>query len=590
MSEVRTHGLPPELAASTKFEVLSKLGEGGMGAVYKARHLFLNELVAIKVMNAAALANPDARSRFLREMQAVGQLKHKNIVRALDAEQIGELLVLVMEYVEGITLDRLVAQKGILPVAYSCQCIARAALGLQFAHEKSMVHRDIKPANLILASKEKEVKLLDFGLVRGPREKTTRDNQTRIGTVMGTPAYMAPEQATDASSADIRADIYSLGCTLYFLLAGHSPFQRDSALTTMMAQVGEQARPLPEVRPEVSAELWAVMAKMLAKKPGDRYQTPKEVEQALRPFVTGSAKGGRPVSGQSADLVEAATLLPNATRELKPLSVPPPIPRAALPTAMQESSPFAVPESGPVGRNKRKTKGKKTSRSWRPIWTAGIAAGLMAVVLIAVIVLKPSPEKQKEKGGEKKPSDGFVPLFNGRDTTGWKPHPIGTGKWEVKDGVLVGSGGMGHLFYVEKNYENFHMVVEAMINDTGNGGVYFRTARNSVAPDGVPGSGYAAQIDSSSKIPIKTGSLFVGSNPVVHIKESPVPANEWFKLEIFADGPHLVIKVNGHITADHTDAENTPRGSELALQVYDSDTVIKFRKVEIKELSRVLPK
>ncbi len=179
--------LPPELAASSKFEVLGKLGEGGMGAVWKARHTFLGEMVAIKVMNGASLANPEARSRFLREIEAVGQLQHKNIVRALDAEQIGELLVLVMEYVEGMTLDRLVAQKGILPVAYSCQCIARAALGLQYAHEKKMVHRDIKPANLIVAAKEKEVKLLDFGLARGPREQLTGAHQTQSGVVMGTP-------------------------------------------------------------------------------------------------------------------------------------------------------------------------------------------------------------------------------------------------------------------------------------------------------------------------------------------------------------------------------------------------------------------
>ncbi len=167
--------LPPELAASSKFEVLSKLGEGGMGAVYKARHTFLNELVAIKVMNASALGHPEARSRFLREMQAVGRLKHKNIVRALDAEQMGELLVLVMEYVEGVTLDRLVAQKGVLPVTYSCHCIARAALGLQYAHEMRMIHRDVKPANLIVATKEREVKLLDFGLAadRASRRRRT---------------------------------------------------------------------------------------------------------------------------------------------------------------------------------------------------------------------------------------------------------------------------------------------------------------------------------------------------------------------------------------------------------------------------------
>jgi serine/threonine protein kinase len=376
--------VPPELAASSKFEVLGKLGEGGMGAVWKARHRFLGELVAIKVMNAAALANPDARSRFLREMQAVGQLRHRNIVRALDAEEMGNLLLLVMEYVEGYTLDRLVEKKGVLPVAYSCQCIVQAAQGLQFAHEKKMVHRDIKPANLIVASKEGSVKLLDFGLARGPREQTAQGNQTRLGAVMGTPAYMAPEQANDASSADTRADIYSLGCTLYFLLAGQSPFQRDSALRTMMAQVEEEARPLPEVRPEVSGELWAVVAKILAKKPEERYQTPKEVEQALRPFVNSSPKSIRSGTGQPAGLADAGTLLPSDTRKQKPL--PPPVPQAAPRTAMQEASPFALPPSTPEGRNKREPRRKKATKqasagwSWRWPVLAGVGVLLLALV------------------------------------------------------------------------------------------------------------------------------------------------------------------------------------------------------------------
>jgi serine/threonine protein kinase len=374
--------VPPELAASSKFEVLGKLGEGGMGAVWKARHTFLNELVAIKVMNATALANPDARSRFLREMSAVGQLRHRNIVRALDAEEMGSLLVLVMEYVDGVTLDRLVEKKGVLPVGYSCQCILQAAQGLQFAHEKNMVHRDIKPANLILSTREGIIKLLDFGLARGPREQTARGNQTRLGAIMGTPAYMAPEQATDASSVDIRADLYSLGCTLYFLLAGRPPFQKDSVMATMMAQVEEQVRPVTELRSEVSAELWSVMARMLAKSPKERYQTPKEVERALRPFVTPGAKASRPAAGQPAGLTDAGTLLPGDPRKLKPLSPP---------TAMQDESPFSLPPSTPPARNKRGAgavgKHDAASSAPRP-WLMGLLAfGIVGAVVVVIAVV-----------------------------------------------------------------------------------------------------------------------------------------------------------------------------------------------------------
>ncbi len=380
-------GLPPELAASTKFEVLCKLGEGGMGAVYKARHTFLNEMVAIKVMNAVSLSNPDARSRFLREMQSVGQLKHKNIVRALDAEEMGELLVLVMEYVEGITLDRLVAQKGTLPVAYSCQCIARAALGLQYAHEKGMVHRDIKPANIIVAMSEKEIKLLDFGLARGTREQKANDNHTQVGVPMGTPAYMAPEQVTDASSVDIRADVYSLGCTLYYLLAGQSPFQRDSATASMMAQVADEARPMTEVRSDVPAGLWMVLAKMLAKKPENRYQTPKEVEQALRQFVTGGAKTEQAVGGKArakAKMTDAATLLPGNTSELKPVSSPLPSPSRTQPAATPAEKTAAAilsPSVPAAGRGRRKKAKEKKPWLSGKVWVAGVAAAFAAVLI-----------------------------------------------------------------------------------------------------------------------------------------------------------------------------------------------------------------
>jgi serine/threonine protein kinase/formylglycine-generating enzyme required for sulfatase activity len=282
--------LPAELAGCGKYELLGKLGHGGMGAVYKARHTFLGELVAIKVLNPDLVEHPEARARFLREMQAAGKLKHPNIVRALDAEQIGTVLVLVMEYVEGFTLDGLVANKGPLPVDFSCRCAVQAALGLQHAHKRGMVHRDVKPANLMVTAKKKEVKLLDFGLARGPRELLGKDKQTRLQMFMGTPEYVAPEQATDAARADIRADIYSLGATLYFLLAARPPFQADTPLNTVLAQIQGEAQPLPELRQDVPAELWAVVAKMLAKDPRKRYQTPGEVAKALLPFATAQAK------------------------------------------------------------------------------------------------------------------------------------------------------------------------------------------------------------------------------------------------------------------------------------------------------------
>ncbi len=258
--------MPAELRASSKFQILGKLGQGGIGAVFKAKHNFLGELVAIKVMNADVVGHPEARSRFLREMQAAGQLKHKNIVRALDAEQIGDLLVLVMEYVGGITLDRLVAQRGPLPVDLSCLYILQVALGLQHAHEKDMVHRDIKPANVIVTPKG-EVKLLDFGLARTARADGQEEPDTDAD-VHGHAGICCTRTSDGRPQRRHSADIYSLGCTLYYLLSGKPPFESDTPMETIVAQIQDEAQPLTEVRPEVPPGLWAVVAKMLEKSPG----------------------------------------------------------------------------------------------------------------------------------------------------------------------------------------------------------------------------------------------------------------------------------------------------------------------------------
>jgi formylglycine-generating enzyme required for sulfatase activity/serine/threonine protein kinase len=392
--------VPPELSASGKYQVLGKLGEGGMGAVYKAKHTFLGDLVAIKVLNAEALGNPEARMRFLREMQAAGQLKHPNIVRALDAEQIGNLLVLVMEHVPGITLDRLVAQRGPLPVDFACRCIVQAAQGLQHAHEKGMVHRDIKPGNLMVAPQGQEVKLLDFGLARGPREKN-RTDQTQMQAFMGTPDFVAPEQASDARSADIRADIYSLGCTLYFLLAGRPPFQESTPLALLLAHHQKPPQPLTELRPDMPPMLWAVIAQMLAKTPGERYQTPAEVIRALQPFATGAARAFAPPPPPPVPVP------PRAAPAMRPTPPPwmPPAPASSPPTASPlhaAETPDDEPESPRPPRegaaSRRRGQPERTIPPWL-FYSGAAAAGLVTALLIGGGMMLAmgalSPDKKK---------------------------------------------------------------------------------------------------------------------------------------------------------------------------------------------------
>ncbi|HJT77203.1 MAG TPA: serine/threonine-protein kinase, partial [Gemmataceae bacterium] len=265
-------GLPPELAGHPRYRILKELGRGGMGVVYQAEQTMMDRTVAVKVISRALLEHPGALERFNREVRAAAKLTHPNIVIAHDAEQVGDLHMLVMEYVEGQSLAQVLKKKGPLAVAHACHFVRQAALGLQHAFEHGMVHRDIKPQNLMLTPKG-QVKILDFGLAKVASERGKGQGLTTSNAYMGTPDYSAPEQATDARSADIRADIYSLGCTLYCLLAGRPPFDEASDVLTILAHLEKEPPPLPELRPDVPPALWAVVARLLAKDPGQRYQT-----------------------------------------------------------------------------------------------------------------------------------------------------------------------------------------------------------------------------------------------------------------------------------------------------------------------------
>jgi serine/threonine protein kinase len=287
--------LPPELANHPQYEVLRELGRGGMGVVYLAKNKLMDRLEVLKVVNRALLDRPGAVERFLREIRSAARLNHANVVAAYSAIQSGEWLAFAMEYVEGEDLAKLVQTQGPLPVARACEYVQQAALGLQHAYEKEMVHRDIKPQNLIraCAGQKHMVKVLDFGLAKATRAENEDMALTDHGAMLGTPGYVAPEQTLDAAKADIRADVYSLGCTLYYLLTGAPPFEGRSRYEVLQAHQSMQAMPLNRVRPEVPEELAAVVRKMMAKDPAQRYQTPMALVQALAPFIAGARDEGR---------------------------------------------------------------------------------------------------------------------------------------------------------------------------------------------------------------------------------------------------------------------------------------------------------
>jgi serine/threonine protein kinase len=289
--------IPKDLLDHPRYRILKQLGAGGMGVVYQAEHRMMERQVALKVISRQLMNNPQAVDRFRQEVKAAGKLSHTNIVTAYDAEQAGDLHFLVMEYVDGVNLLDQVEKRGPLSVRNAANFIRQAALGLQHAADQGMVHRDIKPHNLML-TRDLRVKILDFGLSRFARENTVDaplinpDNPTATavaslttaGMAIGTPDYIAPEQATDSRSSDIRADIYSLGCTFYFLLCGRPPFSQGTAAERIHAHLHTTPISIREIRPEIPEEIAAIISRMLAKDPQARYQKPSEVAQALAEF------------------------------------------------------------------------------------------------------------------------------------------------------------------------------------------------------------------------------------------------------------------------------------------------------------------
>ena len=276
------------------YELLEELGRGGMGVVYRGRHVLLGQIVALKVLPSHLLDKPEAFARFKREMQSLGSLSHRNVVRAYNAGEAEGVYFLVMEYVDGMDLHRLVRSRvergqGPLGAGAACEAVRQAALGLGHAHEQGLVHRDIKPANLML-SRTGEVRLLDLGLskIRADRQDQLRSEQsgplTQAGTTLGTVDYMAPEQWESSSRVDIRADIYSLGCTLFFLLSGRPPYgdaEHESIHKKLMAHAVEPPPSIRAVCPGCPPKLVRVLGRMVAKKPDDRFATPNELADAI---------------------------------------------------------------------------------------------------------------------------------------------------------------------------------------------------------------------------------------------------------------------------------------------------------------------
>jgi hypothetical protein len=367
------------------YVLLGLLGSGGMGRVYRAREAASGEVVALKVIKAEVVARPNAVQRFLRECRAVAQLDHPNVARSRGTGQARETYFLAMEYVEGTDLGRVVQERGPLAVGLACEYARQAALGLQHAHEQGLVHRDIKPGNLRVTQDGRQVKILDFGLARFESEAGLEDRLTQLGRMVGTVDFIAPEQALDSRKADIRADIYSLGCSLFFLLTGRPPFEGEDPLERLSTRLKDKAPSARALRAEVPAELDTVLVRLMAREPAKRYQTPAEAGAALEPFaVPPTAPVSKPVRA-------AAGRTGEDTR----------------PT--EEATPWS--DLGPSRRRRRGKKGR-----WG--WAEAFVGALVVLVVVMVPFLLGSRTTQEQPEGEQPKRE--TPIAEGP-----KPAPVG---------------------------------------------------------------------------------------------------------------------------------------------------------------------
>jgi eukaryotic-like serine/threonine-protein kinase len=384
------------------------IGKGGMGAVYEARHTKLKRTVAIKLLPDRVANEDQAIRRFEREMEAVGGLKHPNIVQAHDAREIDGTRFLVMEYVEGQDLGEMVKAGGRLPGETACRLVREAAEALAYAHEHGLVHRDVKPSNLMLAA-DGSIKVLDLGLAK-IQEQEARDI-TNSGQLMGTVDYMAPEQGTDSHQVDHRADVYSLGCTLFHLLAGHPPYGKRSVREVFFAHISAPVPSLLDARPEAPPALDALIQKMMAKQPADRPQTMEEVATALREF-------------------ESSECWPVETEEEEALELAPATPIVAAGTAAEPDSDRSV---APV---KPQASGGKRRPPTIAMAAGGAAAFLLLLgILITIRTPNGTIEIEVDQPGAQVAVDGEVVML----TSPGEPEPI-----EVK----AAKG--GHMLVVSK--------------------------------------------------------------------------------------------------------------------------------------------
>jgi serine/threonine-protein kinase len=397
-----------------KYVLLERLGEGGMGEVYKAKQRVFHRIVALKVLKPDRVGDAKVMERFKREMVAAAQVHHPHIVQALDADCVDGRHFLVMEFVAGTDLAKRIEDQGPLPVAEACGYIRQAAVALQHVHERGLVHRDIKPSNMLLQTSEntedteKEktqrpsvVKITDLGLARLPRHASLGGSvgtMTQTGVLFGSLDYMAPEQAMDSHNVDIRADLYSLGCSFYHLLTGQPPFPGDQPMDKLLKHRLDPPAPITQFRRDVPAVVEAVVVKLMAKEPADRFQTPAQLADALAKIEAGKDPGLE------------LTLTPDEDN-------PPTLSQFGLRTAPLLSR-MAASQSKALRR--------------RMLIAASVSGVFLLGVLIAVLKSQPEPSRGESKEESKAPLPATQPDARPKPIAKTSPSAVALLEWLVR--------------------------------------------------------------------------------------------------------------------------------------------------------------
>lgn len=648
---------PDVLGRMDHYHVLEVIGKGGFGTVLKAFDEKLHRVVAIKVLSVDLSANGTARQRFIREARTAAAVTHEHVVTIHAVVEEHRPPYLVMQMIDGVTLQQKLDNTGPLSLREILRIGLQMAEGLAAAHKQGLVHRDIKPANILLENGVERVKITDFGLAKVADDASV----TQSGVVAGTPMYMSPEQA-NGEQIDYRSDLFSLGTVLYVMCTGRPPFRATGTLAVLKRVIDDTPRPVREINPEIPDWLEAIITKLHAKKPQDRYQTAKEVAEVLGQRLA-EVQAGR--AGSESDRSEPAkTPVVHAPSSPRPwrralavatillvllagaayLRVPGLGRYLSNQTSLQfransEEAKLLVRKDGeqvallsnageinlPPGMYafeiqapaSMKVQGCTASEyAWTGSWMGNLdftesvfePIGLdeprpvlprlkghnMMLARGRQVVFSVNGFAARDRDDSKVTEPGWVQLFDGTTFDGFHFSESKLKNWKVENNVIVGKSDhvADYLMTRRDDYQDFHLRVEAKINKGGNSGVFFRRDATIDHP-GRPG--YEVELNTLSLANINkpdsrffslAGSLlqFPKAPTVLHSeKRELIQPDTWFTIDVIAQGSRIITKINGQTTADVTDDKHQ-RG-RFEFQLYDGDTVLHIKKIEIKEFS-----